>query len=374
MGTPILFVSSFDPPLRNPHRTAEDAERTILHSAPFAGGTGILSGAAGVPRGPSVVVWVPAMGLGVRGMVVVGGKGGVGKTTGAAAVARGLAQRGRRVLVAMVNAKERLSDMLEVPRIGPKNTPILPGIEAVNMTPEAALEEYGVMTLRLRALARFVFENRYVRAFLHAVPGLDAWSMLGKATYHAIEKNGRGEFRYDTVVLDAPATGHALSLLALPRTLSQIAPPGLLRREAQERRDLLADPERTEILPVTLLEDLPVTETAELTAKLRDDLGLPVRRVVLNAVSPARFTAEEIDGLTVQKTLADDDPLLRAARYDLHRRAIEDEQRRRLASLVGLPTIELPRLGRGRPRRTDIERMSELLAERGLFAATAPPA
>ena len=117
-------------------------------------------------------VWRPAfltvrrMGAGdglASGMVVVVGKGGVGKTTVAAAVALGLARRGRRVLVAMVNAKERLSDMLEVPRIGPHNTPILPGIDAVNMTPEASLEEYGVMTLGC-VLPPGSFENRYVRS------------------------------------------------------------------------------------------------------------------------------------------------------------------------------------------------------------------
>jgi len=311
------------------------------------------------------------MSLGDRRMIVVVGKGGVGRTTVAAAVGFGLARAGRRVLIAMVNAKERLSAMLEVPRIGPHNTPVLPGLDAVNMTPEASLEEYGVMTLRLRALSRLVFENRFVRAFLHAVPGLDAWAMLGKATYHAIEKHGHEGYRYDTVVVDAPATGHALSLLALPRTLSQIAPPGLLRREAQERWELLSDPERTEILPVTLLEDLPVTETSELVAKLRGDLGLPVRRVVLNAVSPARFSAEEIDGLAAGGVLAGDDPLLRAARFDLRRRAIEDEQRRRLASLLGLPAVELPRLGWGRPRRSRIEQLAALLAAQGLLAASA---
>mgnify|MGYP001575094372 CR=1 FL=1 len=116
--------------------------------------------------------------------------------------------------------------------------------------------------------------------------------------------------------------------------------------------------------------------TGNLGAAIAWRLARAGRTVLIGSrkADAAQEKAARLDGLTVQKTLADDDPLLRAARYDLHRRAIEDEQRRRLASLVGLPTIELPRLGRGRPRRTDIERMSELLAERGLFAATAPPA
>ncbi len=299
------------------------------------------------------------MGLFERKMIVVTGKGGVGKTTVSAALALALARRGRRVLVAMFNAKERLSAMLETPRIGPHNTPVLPGIDAVNMTPEASIEEYALMTLRFRALYRLVFENRFVHAFLSAVPGLDAWAMLGKATFHALETDREGKPRYDTVILDAPATGHALALLSLPRTLSQVAPPGPLRRDGQERWELLRDPERTEILPVTLLEEMPVTETVELVGKLRNDLGLPVRRVALNAVPTARVTAEEIEYLESRALLDPGHPALQAARFDLRHKALEDEQRRRLASLVDLPLVELPLIGRGRLRRPDVEKIGE---------------
>jgi len=294
-------------------------------------------------------------------MIVVTGKGGVGKTTVSAALAVALARRGKRVLVAMVQAKERLSSLLEVPRIGPHNTSVLPGIDAVNMTPDASLEEYGLLVFRIRAVSRLVFENRFVRAFLHAVPGLDAWAMLGKATYHAIERDKSGAFRYDTVILDAPATGHALSLLGLPRTLAEIAPPGPLRRDGRERHELLADPERTEILPVTLLEEMPVTETSELVARLRNDLGLPVRRVVLNAVPESRFAPEDLDDLLRNDLVNAADPLLRAARFALHRRALEEEQRRRLASLVNLPTVELPLICQGRLRRPCIEKLADVL-------------
>jgi anion-transporting ArsA/GET3 family ATPase len=302
------------------------------------------------------------MGLLDRKLIVVTGKGGVGKTTVSAALALALAGRGRRVLVAMVHAKERLSAMLEVPRIGPHNVLVLPRIDAVNMTPEASIEEYALMTLRFRALYRLVFENRFVHAFLSAVPGLDAWAMLGKATFHVLETGRDGRPRYDTVILDAPATGHALALLSLPRTIAQVAPPGPLRRDGQERWDLLRDPERTEVLPVTLLEEMPVTETVELVERLRNDLGLPVRRVVLNAVPTARVTAEEIEFLESRALLDPDHPALQAARFDLHHKALEDEQRRRLASLVDLPLVELPLICQGRLRRMCLERIAEALA------------
>ncbi|MBN1773183.1 MAG: ArsA family ATPase [Deltaproteobacteria bacterium] len=296
-------------------------------------------------------------------MIVVTGKGGVGKTTVSAALALGCARRGRRTLVATVQAKDRLSPLLEVPRIGPHNTPVLPNLEAVNMTPEAAMEEYGLMMFRFRALSRLVFENRFVRAFLHAVPGIDAWALLGKATYHALETDHDRRPRYDTVILDAPATGHALSLLTLPRTLAELAPPGQLRRDGRERWELLADPERTEILPVTLLEEMPVSETGELVERLRGELGLPVRRVVINAVPERTFEAAEVEQAVIAGQAPADHPLIRAAVWDLHRRRLEDEQRRRLAALVELPTVDLPLICRGRLHRPCVERITSALEQ-----------
>ncbi|NMC71530.1 MAG: ArsA family ATPase [Myxococcales bacterium] len=303
------------------------------------------------------------MGLWDRRMIVVTGKGGVGKTTVSAALALACARRGRRTLVASVHPKDRLSPLLEVPRIGPHNTPVLPNLEAVNMTPEAAMAEYGRMVFRFRVVSHVIFENHLVKAFLRAVPGIDAWALLGKATYHAIEADGAGRPRYDTVILDAPATGHALSLLALPRTLAELAPPGPLRRDGQERWDLLADPERTEVLPVTLLEEMPVSETAELVERLRGDLRLPVRRVLINAVPERTFEAEEVERAVTEGLAPPDHPLIRAAAWDLHRRRLEDEQRGRLAALTGLPQVDLPLICQGRLRRACVERIAAALEQ-----------
>ncbi|MDB4990313.1 MAG: Arsenical pump-driving ATPase, partial [Myxococcaceae bacterium] len=139
--------------------------------------------------------------------ITVVGKGGVGKTTVSTALALAAARRGKRVLIAMCNAKERVSQFLEVAPIGAYNQPVLPGIDAVNMVPKIALEEYGLMVLKVRALYRAIFENRLVAAFLRGTPGIEAWSMLGKAQFHAHEMMPDGRPRYDLVILDSPATG-----------------------------------------------------------------------------------------------------------------------------------------------------------------------
>jgi anion-transporting ArsA/GET3 family ATPase len=267
------------------------------------------------------------------------------------------------VLLAQVNARDRVSGLYEVPPIGDTIRSVSAGIDAVNLNPAAALEEFGRMTLRFGPLYRAVFENRTVRAFLSAVPGLDAWAMLGKATYHALQKGPDGRYRYDTVVLDAPATGHAISLLGVPRAVAAAAPPGPLRRDALERAELLEDPERAEVLPVTLLEEMPVTETAELVGRVREELRMSVRSVAANEVIPARFDAEELGDLANGDPLPGCAPaLLEAARFDLRRRALQQEQRRRLRRLLDMPTVELPRIPERRLRRTAVESLAERLA------------
>src|ERR1700685_321359 len=131
---------------------------------------------------------------GTKRFLIVTGKGGVGKTTVCAAEATALAAKSKRVLVAMCHAKERLSTMLGSAPIGSDIVEAVPGIWAVNMDPAKAVEEYGLMTLKVRLLYKTVFDNKYARAFLRAVPGLEEWAMLGKAWWHTSEKNEHGSF------------------------------------------------------------------------------------------------------------------------------------------------------------------------------------
>ena len=127
--------------------------------------------------------------------LIVTGKGGVGKTTVCAAEAFALAAKGKRVLVAMCNAKERLSAMMGSDLIGEEVVSVGPNIWAVNMSPEKALEEYGMLTLRSRALYNILFDNKYVRTFFRAIPGMSEWTMLGKAWWHTTETRPDGSWR-----------------------------------------------------------------------------------------------------------------------------------------------------------------------------------
>src|SRR5262249_46233240 len=134
-----------------------------------------------------------------RRLVVVAGKGGVGRTTFAALLARVAAAAGKRVLIAQTESAERLGRMFGRPGpVAPCGVSIAPGVDAVTMSPQPALREYAVMVLRSEMVYRAVFENRAVRGFLGAVPGLDAYAMLGKAWWPTTETTG-GRPRYDLV-------------------------------------------------------------------------------------------------------------------------------------------------------------------------------
>lgn len=284
--------------------------------------------------------------------VFVTGKGGVGKTTTCAALATAMAARGKRVLVAMCNTKERLSSMLGCEPVPSHIIPAGERIWAVNLDPEVALAEYGEIVLKVRAVARAVFENKYARAFFRATPGLYEWSMLGKAWWHTTEVDSDGNRRFDVVLFDAPATGHGLDMLRVPKVILEVVPPGVLRRDADAAWAMFRDRSQSGVLVVTLPEEMPVTETQELAAAVRDELGLPLLGVVANGVLPPVFSEGEREALTRDAGLLDVGaparfagtgaaPLVAGARRAVRER-VQHASLERLAQAVPLPTLRLP--------------------------------
>ncbi len=300
-----------------------------------------------------------------RRFLLVIGKGGVGKTTVSAALALAAARRGKRVLVAMCNTRERLSHLLEVPPIGEDVVGVLPHIDAVNMTPASALEEYGMIVLKVRTLYKAIFENRVVASFLRGVPGIEAWSMLGKAYFHATIPRDDGRPQYDLVILDAPATGHGLDMLRVPRVIMDVAPPGLLRREAERAWALFEDPVRSGIVLVTLPEDMPTNETIELHAAITRELRLPVAKIVVNGVFPRLFPdAERATLAGLPAALPAGSPLTSlaaSARARALREAVQEESLARLAAALPVSRVELPYLFVPEFRRPSVEALADAL-------------
>jgi anion-transporting ArsA/GET3 family ATPase len=286
-----------------------------------------------------------------RRFLMVAGKGGVGRTTVAAAMARAAQAAGKRVLLAQMESADRLARLFGLARtVLDEVVPVDQGLWAVNMKPKSALHEYALMVLKYESLYRALFENKAVRGFLGAVPGLDAYAMLGKAWWHTTELVD-GRPRFDLVIVDGPASGHAARVLAIPQAILEAVPKGPLSRDAGAIRSLLSDPTRFAFVMVTLPEELPARETANLAREAAQSLKLALAPLIVNGVPSARFsdpavvrlleaTAHATPGATgaaLASTLA-------GARL-LHQRREDAEQNlARQRQDPGLPMVELPRL------------------------------
>lgn len=276
-----------------------------------------------------------------RRLLVLTGKGGTGKSTLSAALALAAARRGKQVLICEVTARERVSEIFGKPRSGSRIAELLPRISSVHVQPQEAMHEYALLTLRSEALYKLVFERRIVRYFLKAAPSLAEIVLLGKVFWHATKDLDRGRPRWDLVILDAPATGHGLTLLTVPEVFLRLVSEGPLARDMREMRDLLADPQRTATCIVTLPEEMPANEAAFLHRGLLEH-GLPQGALFLNGLFAPRFTAEEV------QLVARGGPRLAAAAdaADAHESRAELGVRylRQLQEEVALPLFGVPQI------------------------------
>jgi Mrp family chromosome partitioning ATPase len=297
-----------------------------------------------------------------RRLVIVTGKGGVGKSTVSAALALLAARRGKRVLVCELNAQERVAPLLGAPPSGGEIREVAPGISTVNVNPHDAMREYALMVVKFRTIYEAVFENRVVRFFLRAVPSLSELVMLGKIL-HEVRAEEAGRPRWDLVVLDAPATGHAVQLLRVPAALHDTLPPGPMRRDTEWMRDLLVEPSVTALSIVTLPEEMPVNEAIELDAQVRGVLGIPRGALFLNAMPDQRFDPAERARL---EALAGGPPPLgaaaRAAVLQATRAELAGKYAARARAALDLPTAVLPLLARERWDRDAVERLADAAA------------
>lgn len=285
-------------------------------------------------------------------LLVITGKGGVGKSTVSAALALALAQSGRRVLLCEVNSAGQASALLGHAPAGPELKQLEGELWSVNVRPADAMREYVLSRIRIERVYRAVFENRLVRAFLRFVPSLAETVMLGKILWHLRQTDGDRPW-WDVLVVDAPATGHALTFLGVPQVLLDTLPPGTMAEEATWMRDLLVDPALTKALVVALPEELPIVESLELAAGLRS-LHLALMATVLNQATEPRFLPSELPALVPF-------PGLEAlARTHLEQAELTKEARERLGA-AGAPVLSLPRLYRGAMDRPGVEALGATL-------------
>lgn len=300
------------------------------------------------------------MSLFERRFNIVTGKGGVGKSTVTAALALAAQARGQRVLVCEVGAKQRVPALLGAPDTGPEIKQVDRNIWAVHVRPAEAMREYALMVLKFRAVYHAVFENRLVRYVLRAIPPLPDIVMLGKVWWHVVEeRDAQGRLRWDQVILDAPATGHGLGMLATPRTILDIVSEGPMVRDMRRMRAMLEDRSLTAVNIVSLPEEMPANEAIELQAAVAK-LELPPGRLFLNDHVAPRFSAEEREQLAGSEA-----PELSPSRVAaLHwgvRQDLSAHYERRLREEQPLPLTLIPHLSTDRFDRAAVESIARQL-------------
>ncbi len=229
----------------------------------------------------------------------VTGKGGVGKSLVACALATRFVDEGHRTLLCQVNARDSHSALLGIAAVGDDVSRAADNLWVVNLNPVQATREYALMTLKLETLYKAVFENRLTKTFLRFVPSMNELTMMGKLWFHAEEKREKAGFfggddlpRFDRIVVDCPSTGHALKLFSVSRVLSDAVRVGPMVEKTRQMAAVFGDPNRSAVHLVTLPEELPVNETLELLAKLRDEHTVSVGHIIVNEAVPRLFDAK----------------------------------------------------------------------------------
>ena len=289
-----------------------------------------------------------------RRLLIVTGKGGVGKSTVTAGLALLAAEQGKKVLVVEVDAKGNLTDFFEQSAVGFRPVEVYPGVHVLTMDTEASLREYLRIHLRVPMMGRIGPVARAFDFVANAAPGVKEILTIGKIA-HELRESIRGNVPWDLIVVDAAATGHIVAQLGAADTMREFVSVGPVRSQTQWMIDLLSDPELTALNFVATPEEMPVNETVELVAKVRRDLTVPLGVVVVNRVLPELFTRGDEE---IFETLREPEPtaalsqvvgsgttaVLEGARLAVTLRRTRAVHLQHLRDSVDLPLVYVPYL------------------------------
>jgi anion-transporting ArsA/GET3 family ATPase len=272
------------------------------------------------------------MSLESKELVVVTGKGGVGKSSVAAALGVVMARNGRRVLVLEIDPRESVHQMLAAPPSDGEILQVAPNLYLQNLQPRQVLDQVVRERLRFEAIIHRVLESPIYQHFTEGAPGLKEMAILGHCLL-LVEGKVPGAAKFDTVILDAPATGHGVSLLAAPLLVSDVIRQGPIAHMTADVAAFISSPERSGVVVVTLAEEMPVSEAIELRQLMHERLDRRPDLLVINALYPPVDEDDDADD--------DDDPL---TALWVQRRSLNERELARLDEHWVGERLELPLL------------------------------
>jgi anion-transporting ArsA/GET3 family ATPase len=266
----------------------------------------------------------------------VAGKGGVGKTTLTAALGVAAASLGLRVLLVEIEGRGGLPALFGRPPLGYEETELAPGVRGRSLGADRALVEY-LADHGYGSLARRMIDTGLVEVIARGAPGIKDILLLGKIKQ--LERAGAA----DVIVVDAPASGHAVTFLRSPRGLLDAVAGGPINSQAVEVLELLTDPARCQVLLVTLAEETPVNELIETAFALEDEIGLHLGPLLVNGVLPVRDLPDDAARVAAGAGVALDGTtaaaLDGAATFRQRRQEAQRGQLQRLAERLPLPQV-----------------------------------
>ena len=310
-------------------------------------------------------------------LLLVTGKGGVGKSTAAAALALAAARSGRRTCLVEVEARQTMSRLFETQAWDFTEREFRPGLWGLSIDPEASLLEYLDMFYGAKRISKLVVGSTAVEFATTAAPGIKDVLLIGKVYELEKRRGADGRHVYDLIVVDAPPTGRIVRFLRAPEATTALVNVGPIQRQAQGILELMTDPARCHVQLVTLLEEMPVTETIESIAAL-EELGVTLGPIIVNRVIPEAFDDGAAGALTklrpaelrrrlervgVQIDSAGAAQLHVLGTAHLERLALQDRMRAELATRSVLPTIELPAIASDEFRGDEISTLADVVDE-----------
>ena len=284
-------------------------------------------------------------------LLILSGKGGVGKSTVAASLALLATRLGKRVVVVEIDTVPTVAKLLGSDlKVGYTPMEIAPSISAMNINGKEGMEDYLRGFLKSKRLAQALFRNKIYQYFVDVAPGVKELLTVGKLwdlVENQPDKSGRP--LYDLVIADLPATGHGFSHLRMPQTAVDTLKIGFVKEEAEKVLKLLRDPVRAAVLIVTLAEEMPVNEALDLRYMVRDSLRFDVGGIFVNGIYPDLFEGLEptrrdeiTTGMSDLREGTSVSPLVAAALAVRKRRAMQDHHMTRVTRRFDEPLIQIP--------------------------------